>query len=99
MASATSPSSSPYVNRLPDAECTTAVDCRSWLAMASKIGSRGNVEANLIVAEEWRGESNWSTEGVRQRLRRSDGAFLTLNITAGEGGEEKERGMEENPSG
>lgn len=43
----TSPSSSPYLNLLPDKECITAVDSGSWLAMASKRGSLGSVEAIL----------------------------------------------------
>ena len=78
-ASATSPSSSPYVNRLPDLECTTTVDCGSWLAIASNIGSRGKVEA---ILERGRCiESNWKAAGLRRR--RKD-AFLTLNIVVRE---------------
>lgn len=43
----TSPSSSPYRNRRPLREWITTVESGSWLAMASKTGSLGSVDAIL----------------------------------------------------
>lgn len=47
-ASATSLKSSPYENLLSDAECITAVDRGSWLAIASNRANLGNVDAILV---------------------------------------------------
>lgn len=43
----TSPSSSPYLKVLREAEWTTTVESGSWPEIASKTGSRGSVDAIL----------------------------------------------------